>query len=936
MSAPVHAIVVAKATPSAAVAAARLRRTLEAITGQTRRVDAVTIVCCGRHPELDAVIAQSGAEGVIHAPATTGFAAAIALAHARAPKERALWLLAQDTTPDPGALAALHGALERGPSIAFAAPKLVDARDGGLIVSLGVSMTRFGRTVPLANGEYDQGQHDIDDDVLGADVRGVLVRADLRGALLPDVALGGTDEGLDMGVRARLAGRRVALAPAARVAVADPGVAGPPAGEARRAFALRTAQLHRRLAYAPAWAVPLHWLSLLPLALWRTIVLLVAKTPARVPAEWGAAVRVLVRPDAVARSRAAIRRVREGGWERIAPLRATAAQLRERYDADGADAAAYGPLTFFSGGGAWAVLAALVVSIASFASLLTWPAIGGGALLPLRDTVASLWRDAAYGLRPQGLDVVGPADPFSAVVALMGSLWPVAPSYTLLVLWLLALPLAVLGGWFAATRVSDRSGVRAVVAVLWGLAPSLLAALVEGRPAAVLTHLLLPWLFSTAAVAHRSWAASGTASLLLLAVAACAPSIAPALLVLWLIALVLAIVFRARSGITRVAWLVVPMIVWFAPIVFEQLRRGTPWAILADPGGVWAGAEQSSGWQLLTGIPWADAAGWGSMLPDAPTWWAWLLTIPVGALALAAPVTARWRAGSGTLVIAALGLLTASLAAHIQVSYAAGSPVPLWTGAALSLAWLGALGAAGVTLDTAPAPRALRVGAGLLAAACVAVLAVPALTAVHRDAAAIADGPTSTLPAYVGAQASTLPGLGTLVLAPRDDGSLAASAVWGESETLGGQSTLSATATALTDSDRRLAELAGDLVSSIGDGPTETLRQAGLRFVLLAGTADDVSDAERAMRFASASALDQRAGFVRVGQTPRGTLWRLDSEPAPRPEMSAEEHAAAATALTAQLAALAVALLLAVPTRATRRAARALPRVVGGGYEGEK
>jgi len=936
MSAPVHAILVAKATPSAAVAAARLRRTLEAIAAQSRPVDALTIVCCGRAAELDAVIAASHAEGVIHAPAATGFAQAVALAHTRAPKDRALWLLTQDTTPRPDTLAELHGALERGPSIAIAAPKLVDAHDPDLIVSLGVSMTRFGRTVPLSNGEYDQGQHDADDDVLGSDVRGVLLRADLRDRLLPDAALRGADEGLDMGVRARLAGRRVALAPRARIAVAADGVAGPGTGPVRRAYAARTAQLHRRLAYAPGWAVPLHALSLLPLALWRTLVLLVAKTPARVPAEWGAALTVLARPVAIARSRAGIRRIREGGWERIAPLRATAAQLRERYDADGADSAAYGPLSFFSGGGAWAVLAALAVSVASFAALLTWPAIGGGALLPLRDTVASLWADAVYGLRPQGLDVVAPADPFSAIVALLGSLWPVAPSRMLLVLWLLALPLAVLGGWFAATRVSDRAGVRAVIAALWGLAPAFLAALVEGRPAAVLTHLLLPWLVFTGAVAHRSWAASGAASLLFLAVAACAPSLAPALLALWLLTLVLAIVFRARSGVARVAWIVVPALVWFAPIVAEQLRRGTVWAVLADPGAAWAGGAQSTGWRLLTGIPTADAAGWAAMLPGAPTWWAWLLTIPVGVLALVAPATARWRAGAATVVIALLGLVTASVAAHVQVSFADGTPVPLWTGTALSLAWLGALGAVGVTLDTAPAPRGLRMGAGMLAALCVAVLAIPALTAVHRDASPLADGPTSTLPAYVGAQAGTTPDLGTLVLTPREDGSLAASAVWGESATLGGQSTLGATATEVSDSDRRLAELAGDLVSSAGDGPTEALREAGLRFVLLAGGADGVPDAERSTRFAAAAALDQRAGFVRVGETPRGTLWRLDAEPAPREGLSAAEAAAATTALTAQLAALAIALLLAVPTRATRRAARALPRVVGGGYEGEK
>lgn len=934
MSAPVHAIVVARATPTAALAAERLTRTLEALAAQTRRVDAVTIVTCGRAPELDAVIARSRAEGVIHAPESAGFAAAVALAQVRAPADRALWLLAQDTTPRPDALAVLAGALERAPSVAIAAPKLVDAEDPDLIVSLGVSMTRFGRTVPLANGEYDQGQHDADDDVLGADVRGVLLRADLRAHLLPDPALAGVDEGLDMGVRARLAGRRVALAPRARVLVVDGGVAGAPRGAVRRAYAVRTAQLHRRLAYAPAFAVPLHWLSLLPLALWRTLVLLVAKTPARVPAEWGAALTVLVRLGALARSRRRIREIRRGGWEQIAPLRATTAQLRERYDDAGADGAAYGELGFFSGGGAWTVLGALVVSIAAFTSLLTWPGIGGGALLPLHDTLAGLWQEAAYGMRSLGLDTVSPADPFASVVALLGSLWPVAPSYTLLLLWLLALPLAVLGGWFAATRVSDRPGVRAVVAVLWGLAPPLLAALVDGRPAAVILHLLLPWLLFTAAAAHRSWAAAGGASLLLLGVLACAPSLAPALVVLWALALVLAIAFRARRGIARVAWIVVPSIVWFAPVVAAQVVRGTPWAAFADPGAPWAGPAQAPRWQLATGIPWADPGGWAALMPGAPVWWVPLLVAPVGLLAVVAPLTVRWRAGTATVVIALLGIATAFAASGVQVSYAAGEPVPLWTGSALSLAWIGALGAVGVTLDTAPAARPLRVGAGLLAAACVAVLAIPALTAVHRDAASVSSGPSSTLPAYVGAQASSQRDIGTLVLTPRGDGSLAAKVVWGGSETLGGQSTLESTDVRVADDDRRLAELAVDLVSSSDAAATEALGAAGLRFVLLGGAGDD--DALRAVRLGAIASIDQRAGFVRVGETPRGVLWRLDAEPAPRPQASAAEAALAASTLAAQAAALVVALLLAVPTRATRRAARALPRVVGGGYEEER
>ena len=107
--------------------------------------------------------------------------------------------------------------------------------------------------------------------------------------------------------------------------------------------------------------------------------------------------------------------------------------------------------------------------------------------------------------------------------AVLGSLWPAGPSFSVVLLWILALPLAVLGGWFAATRVTDREGLRIFAGVAWALAPTFLTALVDGRPTAVLVHLLLPWLFHSAVVAHRSWGAAGSASLLLAAVVAKRP-----------------------------------------------------------------------------------------------------------------------------------------------------------------------------------------------------------------------------------------------------------------------------------------------------------------------------------------------------------------------------------------------------------------------------
>ena len=75
-------------------------------------------------------------------------------------------------------------------------------------------------------------------------------------------------------------------------------------------------------------------------------------------------------------------------------------------------------------------------------ALAAWAVLGGGGLQPLAADAARLWADAAYGLRASGLDTIGPADPFAAVLAVLGSLWPGEPSRALVIIWLAALPLA--------------------------------------------------------------------------------------------------------------------------------------------------------------------------------------------------------------------------------------------------------------------------------------------------------------------------------------------------------------------------------------------------------------------------------------------------------------------------------------------------------------
>lgn len=931
MPARVHVILVARSGPNAR---AQLLHTLEALDAQTVPAEGITLVVCGDASsarESEAISRR--VEGIIQARSSTSFADAVALANTRVPAERAIWLLAHDTAPRPQALEQLAGMLERSPSAAIIAPKLVNADDDREIVSLGVTMTRFGRAVELAAGELDQGQHDGSDDVLGSDVRGVLIRPEIRGALTLDRALAGADEGLDLGVRARLGGGRVVLAPHARVGVRRDGPAALPAGRSRRAYVTRLAQLHRRLAYAPAPIVPLHWLSLLPLALWRSVVHLVGKRPEAVLPEWAAALTAMTRWRAVSRSRAAIRAFRSGSWASIAPLRVTRTQLHRRLDdGHGSEGAVSGELRFFTGGGAWAVLAALTVSIGAFASLLAWPVLGGGALLPLRQTVAGLWHDASWGLRGAGLDVVGPADPFAAVIAILGSLWPAAPSFALVLLWLLALPLAVLGAWFAATRVTDRSGLRIFAGAAWALAPTFLIALMEGRPAAVLVHLLLPWLFHSASVAHRSWGAAGAASLLLAALLACSPSLAAPLGVLWLVALAVALSRAHLRGAVRLLWVIVPTAALFLPVVVWQLRHGTPWALLGDPGLIWAGAQAGADaagrLALATGFPTTDVGGWTSLLGASAANWMPLLYAPLAVLALAAALSPRWRAGVALLAVAVLGIGTAFFVVGVQVSFIQGTAVAIWPGAGLSVAWIGVVGAAAVTLDSGIVAPRLRAVATTTAALAIAVCAAPMLTALHADRSQLTDGPRSTLPAYVAAQADGDRELGTLVLTPQNDGGLAVDVVWGASDTLGAQTTMLSTATSPVGED--ISALAVDLLSPRAFDAPADLAAHGISFVLLAHVSGAEADRARTFRTMAVAELNQRSGFVKTGETARGQLWRVETGAlADRGEPTGIQQRSAQLVITLQLVTVLAALLLSVPTRASRRAARGKSRVVG-------
>jgi hypothetical protein len=909
-----------------------LPRTLAGLGSQTRKPD-VTIVADDASTDGSASL-LSAADATLSVPSThpaAGFGSAVAHALAAsgldAGDDNWLWLLGHDNAPTPGALAAMLAAVEIAPSVAVAGPKLMRWETPDVIESYGETLTRLGASVSLVTGELDQAQHDRHNDVLGVAAGGMLVRESVWTALGGfDPALPAVDAALDFCVRVRLAGHRVVGVPDARVASAGPPerFGRAPIG-ARAANGLhRRAQLHRRLVYAPAATLPLHWLSLIPLAFVRTVWHLLGKRPGLIASEFAAAFLAAF-DRGVLPARGRLRRSRVLGWGAITPLRMSPRDVRELRAtqrailaapaADEEQVAEVARASFLSHGGAWIVLLAATVGAVAFVPLFGASAVAGGALVPLSQTAGELWANVGYGWREVGAGFSGAADPFAFVLAVLGSLTFWAPSLSVVVLYFAALPLAALGAWWCAARFSERGWAPGVAAVLWAFAPPFLTALDGGHLGAVIAHLLLPWVVLTLVNAARSWSAGAACALLFAAVIASAPSLAPALVLGWLAWMV-----THPKSIHRLFGIVIPTLVLFAPLVVQQVLRSNPLALAADPG-LPSAAGTASGWQLALGSPVNGYSGWSDVaaalgLPElaAPVIVAALLA-PVAALALLALFLPGSRRSIAAMVVALLGFATAVVAAHIQVASIGATTTPVWPGSGLSLFWLGILGAVVVALEALG--RAVVVPA-LLAAATALVLAGPLLAAPISGESGIRASSGRMLPAFVSAEAATNPELGTLVLTAQQDGSLAAVLQRGEGTSLDSQSTLATTNVRPTEAQERIATLAGNLASESGFDTVAEMQELQIGFVLSPAA---TGDAAVATRKRAGEALDGNPALTAIGETATGFLWRYgglaegDAPDGPGPLGSPLGIIVTLT----QSIVLVVTLLLAVPTGTRRR-----------------
>jgi len=898
-----------------------LPRTLAALAAQTRRPDGVLLVDASSSDGSGALLAAAAPDGVVTTPGRRTFGAAVAHALQSAPpavEDEWLWLLGHDNAPDRTALSAMLGAVEVAPSVAIAGPKLMRWDDPSVIASFGETITAYGRSVDLVSGELDQAQHDLHSDLLAVAAGGMLVRRTVWTALGGfDPGLPSIDAALDFAIRARLAGHRVVGVPSARLASA-----GPPELFGRRSVSAgnqnrirRAAQLHRRLVYAPALAVPLHWLTFLPLGILRSLVQLVAKRPNLVGGELAAAIGGAF-DGSVPGARRTLRRNRLMGWAAIGALRITMGELRERRSgrraAEAADSAPQRERPgFFAGGGAWVVLLAAAVGIVAFSRFTDAPALAGGGLVPLSSTVPELWSHVGYAWHDVGSGFVGAADPFSYVLAILGSLTFWSPSTSIVLLYLVAMPLSALTAWWCAARFSTRAWGPAVAAVAWGVAPPLLAALDGGHPGALIAHILLPTLVLTTVNAARSWSMAGIASLLFAVVAASAPVIVPALLI--------AVIGWAAAnprGVLRVIGIPIPAAALFAPLIVDQFQRGTPLGILAEPGLALRSVTPAVH-ELLVGSSVPGLNGWGVFLEalgipasSAPVVVIVLLA-PLGLLALLSPLLPGAMRGIPALVLGLLGFVTAIVCLHLQVTIVGATASTIWPGAAISLYWLGLVGALAVSLDgmrknaTAPA---------LVAALFLVVLAIPALAASASGTIAVVESNGRMLPAFTSATAKSDPTLGTLEFAAQPDGGMAVTLHRGAGTTLDEQSTLASTDATLTADDEELAVLAGNLASRSGFDIAAELDRLQVAFVLLAQT----PDAPDSTRQRIADALDGNRILTPI--TP-GTLWTyegLGQGAAPTGPGPLETGTGIAV-LAGQGVVVLLAVLLAIPTSRRRR-----------------
>lgn len=581
-----------------------LPHTLTGLLAQARPVQNVIAADTGSADESAALLAEAlGAERVLHLARRTGFGAAVDEAVRTAgvltpddlpylkrpsgwdPVTRTwqdeaydmpelpygepvqwLWLLHDDSAPEPAALAELlrvavgddehdgdvNGGAEAAEHAVIVGPKLRGWYDRKQLLETGVSIANSGRRwTGLDRREQDQGQHDQVRPVLSVSSAGMLVRRDVFREL------GGFDRRLplmrddvDLCWRAHAAGHRVLVAPDAVLHHAEAAArerrtvdcAGRSSASPHRVD--KAGAVYALLTNARAALLPFVLLRILLGTLLRALAYLVGKAPRHAVDEITGLSGTLLRPGRIIAGRARRKKARRVDTRELRPLfpppgatiRATFERVagyfgggrgnggtgsRSRQssgsgsgtgavesgpggeDADYLEVEQFARLKKLARRPAPALFAVLlIVSLVACRALFSSGALAGGALLPAPGDASELWGRYADQWHPLGTGGTQTAPPYLGVLAAIAAVFLGSTGLALTVLLVCSVPLAGLSAYVASRPLVTSRLLRAWGSVTYAFLPAVTGALAAGRLGTAVLAVLLPPIARAAVAAH--------------------------------------------------------------------------------------------------------------------------------------------------------------------------------------------------------------------------------------------------------------------------------------------------------------------------------------------------------------------------------------------------------------------------------------------------
>ncbi|MBK3627861.1 glycosyltransferase [Streptomyces sp. MBT49] len=809
-----------------------------------------------------------------------------------------LWLLHDDSAPEPGALAELlrvvDNELELGrDDVAVVGPKLRGWYDRRQLLEVGVTIAHSGRRwTGLDRREQDQGQHDHVRSVLSVSTAGMLIRRDVFDRL------GGFDRRLplmrddvDLCWRAQAAGHRVLIAPEAVVRHAEAasrerrtvdcaGRTSASPHKVDKAGAVYTLLVNSRTALLP-WVL----LRLVVGTLLRTVAYLVGKVPGQALDEIRGLLGTLLRPERIIAGRRS-RGKPAVGKDELRPLfpppgatvRATVEQVAGDFfgssDPDAVSGAGRhgGAVESGPGGddadfleieqfarlkriarkpGPVLFLVLLLVSLVACRNLLGGGALAGGALLPAPADASTLWSSYLDSWHPIGTGGTPSAPPYLAIIATLATLLFGSTGLALTVLLVCSVPLAGFTAYFASRPLVESRLLRAWAAVVYAFLPAATGALAGGRVGTAVLAVLLPLIaragvaasgLTHASGARGSWRATWAYALLLTITTAFTPIVWPVALVLGLAVLAVRRGEITAYGLRFLAQLGTPLLIL------------APWSLSLLPFGFFTQAGLDFGPSSATAIDLLGASPGGPGTVDG------LMLIGIVLAALAALLRSERTFGvRASWAVALVGLVFAVL-----------SNGSTWAGPATLVYGLALLAAAVIGADgarTRVAEQSFGWRQPVAALIAFASAAGPLLLAAGWMIGG-ADGPLERrdpvqVPAFVAAEAGNRDQPRTLVLDSDSAAHVGYMLVRGSGARLG-----DAELAAADGENERLDKIVANLVAGSGADQADELGKFAVGYVLVhKGAPREVT-----------RVLDATPGLKRLSQQNGSALWRVDQE----------------------------------------------------------